>query len=40
MIGRADLDTLLSDRERISSELKTVIDAPTEQPWGVRIELV
>lgn len=40
VIGRADLDTLLSDRERISSELKTVIDAPTEQPWGVRIELV
>ena len=40
VIGRADLDTLLSDRERISSELKAVIDAPTEQPWGVRIELV
>jgi regulator of protease activity HflC (stomatin/prohibitin superfamily) len=40
VIGRADLDTLLSDRERISAELKTVIDAPTEQPWGVRIELV
>ncbi|GAA4547414.1 SPFH domain-containing protein [Pseudonocardia xishanensis] len=40
VIGRADLDTLLSDRERISTELKAVIDAPTEQPWGVRIELV
>jgi regulator of protease activity HflC (stomatin/prohibitin superfamily) len=40
VIGRADLDTLLSDRERISAELKAVIDAPTEQPWGVRIELV
>ncbi|MBW0115089.1 SPFH domain-containing protein [Pseudonocardia abyssalis] len=40
VIGRADLDTLLSDRERISAELKAVIDEPTEQPWGVRIELV
>lgn len=40
VIGRADLDTLLSDRQRISAELKTLIDAPTEQPWGVRIELV
>ncbi|MER5670937.1 SPFH domain-containing protein [Pseudonocardia alni] len=40
IIGRADLDTLLSDRDRISAELKAVIDAPTEQPWGVRIELV
>ncbi len=34
VIGRADLDTLLSDRERISTELKTVIDAPTEQRGG------
>ena len=40
VIGRADLDTLLSDRERINAELKTVIDAPTEQPWGLHIERV
>jgi len=40
VIGRADLDTLLSDRERINSELKTVIDAPTEEPWGLHIERV
>ncbi len=40
VIGRADLDTLLSDRERINAELKAVIDAPTEEPWGLHIERV
>jgi regulator of protease activity HflC (stomatin/prohibitin superfamily) len=40
VIGRADLDTLLSDRERINAELKAAIDAPTEKPWGVQIERV
>jgi regulator of protease activity HflC (stomatin/prohibitin superfamily) len=40
VIGRAELDTLLSDRQQINAELKAVIDAPTEQPWGVRIERV
>ncbi|GLZ44921.1 peptidase [Actinomycetospora sp. NBRC 106375] len=39
VIGRADLDTLLSDREAINSELKAVIDAPTED-WGVAIDRV
>ncbi|MDD7965790.1 slipin family protein [Actinomycetospora lemnae] len=39
VIGRADLDTLLSDREAINSELKAVIDAPTED-WGVSIDRV
>jgi regulator of protease activity HflC (stomatin/prohibitin superfamily) len=40
VIGRADLDTVLSDRDRINAELKSVIDAPTEEPWGLRIERV
>jgi regulator of protease activity HflC (stomatin/prohibitin superfamily) len=40
VIGRADLDVLLSDRDRINAELKTVIDAPTEEPWGLHIERV
>ncbi|SCE22526.1 Regulator of protease activity HflC, stomatin/prohibitin superfamily [Streptomyces sp. SolWspMP-sol7th] len=40
VIGRADLDTLLSDRDRINAELRTVMDAPTEDPWGVRVERV
>jgi regulator of protease activity HflC (stomatin/prohibitin superfamily) len=40
VIGRAELDTVLGDRERINTELKTAIDAPTEKPWGVLIERV
>jgi regulator of protease activity HflC (stomatin/prohibitin superfamily) len=39
VIGRADLDTLLSDREHVNGELKGVIDAPTEQ-WGIHIDRV
>jgi hypothetical protein len=40
VIGHADLDTLLSDREQVNRELKEVIDAPTEEPWGLLIERV
>ena len=40
VIGHADLDTLLSDREEVNRELKEVIDAPTEEPWGLLIERV
>jgi regulator of protease activity HflC (stomatin/prohibitin superfamily) len=40
VIGRADLDTLLSDRDQVNTELKNVMDAPTEEPWGLRIERV
>jgi regulator of protease activity HflC (stomatin/prohibitin superfamily) len=40
VIGRTDLDTLLSDRERVNAELKAAIDAPTEQPWGLLVERV
>jgi regulator of protease activity HflC (stomatin/prohibitin superfamily) len=40
VIGKADLDTLLGDRDKINSELKMVIDAPTEKPWGLLIERV
>jgi regulator of protease activity HflC (stomatin/prohibitin superfamily) len=38
--GRSYMDQLLSDRDKINAELKDVIDAPTEQPWGVRVERV
>lgn len=40
VVGKADLDTLLRDRDRINAELKSVIDAPTEKPWGLLIERV
>lgn len=40
VIGRADLDALLSQRDRLNAELTAIIDGPTEQPWGVKIERV
>lgn len=40
VIGRVDPDTLLSDRDEINAELRAVIDAPTEGPWGISIERV
>ncbi len=40
VIGQSDMDQLLSEREKINAHLKDVIDAPTEQPWGVRVERV
>jgi regulator of protease activity HflC (stomatin/prohibitin superfamily) len=39
VIGRADLDTLLSDREQINGELKAVLDDPTDD-WGITIDRV
>jgi regulator of protease activity HflC (stomatin/prohibitin superfamily) len=38
--GRSNMDQLLSEREQVNAELKDVIDAPTEQPWGIRVERV
>ncbi|MGH9059728.1 MAG: slipin family protein [Acidimicrobiales bacterium] len=40
VIGHADMDQLLSERERVNAELKDVIDEPTEGPWGLHIERV
>ncbi len=40
VIGRSDMDELLSDRDRINAELQRIIDEPTEGPWGVKIERV
>ena len=37
VIGRADLDDLLSNREKLNAELTSIIDAPTEGPWGVKV---
>ena len=39
VIGRADLDTMLSDRERVNAELRGVIDTPTDE-WGVTVDRV
>ncbi|MDP2711201.1 MAG: slipin family protein [Solirubrobacteraceae bacterium] len=39
VLGKADLDTLLSDRERLNEELQQIIDEQTE-PWGVKVAVV
>ena len=39
VIGRADLDTLLSDRDQVNAELRSVIDTPTDD-WGVTVDRV
>jgi regulator of protease activity HflC (stomatin/prohibitin superfamily) len=40
VIGQSDMDQVLSERDKINAHLKDVIDAPTEQPWGIRVERV
>ena len=39
IIGRHELDQLLSDRARINDELRVALDEQTEA-WGVQVELV
>jgi regulator of protease activity HflC (stomatin/prohibitin superfamily) len=40
VIGQSDMDQLLSEREKVNAHLKEVIDEPTEEPWGIRVERV
>ena len=40
VIGQSNMDQLLSERDKVNAHLKDVIDAPTEQPWGIRVERV
>ncbi|GAB3488349.1 slipin family protein [Flexivirga sp.] len=39
VLGKAELDTLLSERERLNEDLQKVIDQQTE-PWGVKVSVV
>jgi regulator of protease activity HflC (stomatin/prohibitin superfamily) len=39
VLGKAELDALLSERERLNAELQQVIDEQTE-PWGVKVTTV
>jgi hypothetical protein len=39
VVGQAELDELLSEREQINRRLQTVIDQQTD-PWGVKVALV
>ena len=39
VLGKAELDALLSERERLNIELQQIIDEQTE-PWGVKVSTV
>jgi uncharacterized membrane protein YqiK len=39
VLGRADLDTLLAEREQLNENLQQIIDEQTE-PWGVKVTTV
>jgi regulator of protease activity HflC (stomatin/prohibitin superfamily) len=39
VLGKAELDALLSERERLNMELQQIIDEQTE-PWGVKVSTV
>ncbi len=39
VLGKADLDALLSEREQLNEQLQTIIDEQTE-PWGVKVTTV
>ncbi|WP_067795449.1 slipin family protein [Actinomadura formosensis] len=40
VIGQADMQELLSEREKINMRLRAIIDEITEGPWGILIERV
>src|SRR5918998_810925 len=39
VLGKADLDTLLSEREHLNESLQKIIDEQTE-PWGIKVTIV
>jgi regulator of protease activity HflC (stomatin/prohibitin superfamily) len=39
VLGQAELDELLSEREKLNEELQSIIDAHTD-PWGVKVSSV
>src|SRR5882724_6575493 len=39
VLGKAELDQLLAERERLNEDLQTIIDDQTE-PWGVKVTTV
>src|SRR5919109_2170462 len=39
VLGQADLDDLLSERERLNQQLQQILDAQTD-PWGIKVSAV
>jgi len=40
IIGQSEMDQLLAERDTVNRELRSIIDEPTEGPWGIRVERV
>ncbi len=40
IIGQSEMDQLLAERESVNKKLRDIIDEPTEEPWGIRVERV
>lgn len=39
IVGSVDLDTLLSERDNVSNQIKTIVDQLTD-PWGIKVQNV
>jgi len=39
VLGQADLDTLLSERDKLNEQLQEIIDKHTD-PWGIKVSMV
>jgi regulator of protease activity HflC (stomatin/prohibitin superfamily) len=39
VIGEVELDTLLSERDRIAEEIKKIVDEATD-PWGIEVDYI
>ncbi len=39
VVGEVDLDELLSERDKVSDRIKTIVDKATD-PWGIKVESV
>ncbi|MEA2564607.1 MAG: hypothetical protein QOH06_6111 [Acidobacteriota bacterium] len=39
VLGQADMDELLSEREKLNEQLQAIIDAHTD-PWGIKVSMV
>ena len=39
VLGQVELDTLLAERERLNTQLQTILDAHTD-PWGIKVLMV
>jgi regulator of protease activity HflC (stomatin/prohibitin superfamily) len=40
IIGQSEMDQLLAERDIVNKKLRDIIDEPTEEPWGIRVERV